>query len=191
MSLSRAIVSIASIFLGLSAVAAQPGPPKPPGPPPPPAPLFQGIMVDAKGKTVGRVFPGAFSSALSVIRQINGAWVSVPVDDFSVGFHVYSDGAIQSLYQSVDCTGTGYFPVNSNSGSGGVFGPGMGLVTIVPPASAPSIYFAGTPASVLTIRSQQVTGESCQSVVGYPLYAGPLQSVPVGSLGLALPFSVQ
>jgi hypothetical protein len=44
-------------------------------------PLFQGIMVDAKGKTVGRLILD-YSSAFFqqyVIRQIGGIWVSLPV----------------------------------------------------------------------------------------------------------------
>jgi hypothetical protein len=50
MSLSRAVVSVAAIFLGLSAaVAAETNNTSPP--------LFQGLMVDAKGKDVGRVYP--------------------------------------------------------------------------------------------------------------------------------------
>src|ERR1700731_4059358 len=91
MSLIRAVVSIASIFLGLSAAVAQQagtatnnaaasassGLTNPP--------VFQGLMVDAKGKTVGRyVFSGNAYSAGDlgdaflggfVVRQINGIWV--------------------------------------------------------------------------------------------------------------------
>ena len=58
-------------------------------------PLFQGIMVDAKGKTVGRIYinallpgpppgpgnqnPGGPNAVHVVIRQIDGVWVGLPV----------------------------------------------------------------------------------------------------------------
>src|SRR5271169_5620520 len=56
-------------------------------------PLFQGIMVDAKGKDVGRIYisvvpTGAFvgNSGNIVIRQIDNIWVALPVADFTSGF---------------------------------------------------------------------------------------------------------
>jgi hypothetical protein len=58
MSLNRAVVSVAAIFLGVSAAVAQ----QPETAPAVSAstltnpPVFQGLMVDAKGKTVGRLF---------------------------------------------------------------------------------------------------------------------------------------
>jgi hypothetical protein len=79
MSLIRAVVSVASIFLGLSAAVAQQlgtatnkaaasassaltNPP-----------VFQGLMVDAKGKTVGRFFPNfsgpPFGGLMHVLRS--------------------------------------------------------------------------------------------------------------------------
>jgi len=74
------------------------------------------------------------------------------------------------------------------------------LGVAVAPATAPSIYFAGTPA-VLSVNSRLVnyspaTGFICQGPSnfppgGNPLYVGPAQNVPVSSLGLTLPFSIK
>jgi hypothetical protein len=75
MSFARVII-IASICLGLTAAAAQQRTNQQGGPQPP---LFQGVMFDAKGKTVGRVFPN--DQYVWVVRQISGVWVKVPVDD--------------------------------------------------------------------------------------------------------------
>ena len=55
-------------------------------------PVFQGLMVDSKGKTVGRLFI-LVSGLLPVppgnnyvVRQINKIWVLLPVLDFTTGF---------------------------------------------------------------------------------------------------------
>jgi hypothetical protein len=94
----RAIVSIAAIFLGLSAAVAQQAETaansaassassaltNPP--------VFQDLMVDAKGKTVGRLFMSAVGGDVnlplkfSVVRQISGIWVAITVTDFTTGF---------------------------------------------------------------------------------------------------------
>jgi hypothetical protein len=83
--LVRAIVSIASI-LGLlvtAALAQQPAvtasaPSALTNPP-----VFQGLMVDAKGKTVGRIYINIFGNGSGVsfnvvIRQIDNIWVALP-----------------------------------------------------------------------------------------------------------------
>jgi hypothetical protein len=74
-------------------------------------PLFQGIMVDAKGRTVGRlsVVPGS-SGQYVAVRQISGVWVELPIDTLLSGFTESS--LIPSMYQSADCTGQLYFPVD-------------------------------------------------------------------------------
>jgi hypothetical protein len=82
MSLSRAIVSIASIFFAVSAaVAQQPETTTAP-------PVFQGLMVDAKGKIVGRVFIDYEIGVNTVVRQISGAWEKLAFGDPASGFNV-------------------------------------------------------------------------------------------------------
>jgi hypothetical protein len=89
MSVPRAIV-IASICLSLTAAVAQQREP----------PLFQGIMVDAKGKTIGRIIN--WNPAI-VARQIGGVWVALPalVD----GLEITDPKGIGYLFRSADCTG--------------------------------------------------------------------------------------
>jgi hypothetical protein len=127
MSLTRAVVSVAAIFLGLSAAVAQQ---------PETAannaaaaassaltnpPVFQGLMVDAKGKTVGRLYPGGTTrtGGNSVVRQINGVWVLLAVLDLdpTTGFQlaILANNELVYLYQSADCTGQAYFLVNPSN----------------------------------------------------------------------------
>ena len=70
--------------------------------------------------------------------------------------------------------------------------PALGQVATVPPATAPSIYFAGAPL-LLSFQSFRYIGQSCGSMGpgGDIEYAGPAQVFPVSSLGLTLPFSVK
>jgi hypothetical protein len=130
MSLCRAALpSLAFIFLNLQAVTAAeteraqgqvqgtvaPGQTKTTVTPP----LFQGIMVDAKGKTVGRIYFNAlyyfYGVAVDmVIRQIDGIWMGLPVSDFTSGFTLYNPDNFAYWYQSSDCTGQAYMPVNGN-----------------------------------------------------------------------------
>jgi hypothetical protein len=50
------------------------------------------------------------------------------------------------LYQSSDCTGSAYISAGPTSDTSAVIGPTLGHVAMLPPATQPSIYFAGTPA---------------------------------------------
>ena len=75
MSIPRAII-IASICLSLTAAVAQQREATTAATAKPP-PLFQGVMEDAKGKTVGRIFPVLGGSGLYVVRQIDGVWVTL------------------------------------------------------------------------------------------------------------------
>jgi hypothetical protein len=201
MSFARAVI-IASIWLGATAASAQPRDAVPAAAQPP---LFQSVMVDAKGKTIGRyVFSGLYSSngiggfSAFVVRQISGIWVMIPVGDFKTGFVSadISTDAIQFFYQSTDCTGTPYLEVNVHAEVAGnahyATAPALGQVATVPPATAPSIYFAGAP-SLLTFQSFRYIGQTCGSLGtgGYSDYAGPAQVFPVSSLGLTLPFSIK
>jgi hypothetical protein len=68
------------------------------------------VVVDAKGKTVGRFFPsGKFGSgpggANIVMLQIQGIWVMLPVADLASGFASSQPGDLAFWYQSSDCTG--------------------------------------------------------------------------------------
>jgi hypothetical protein len=203
MSLIPAVLSVASIFLGLSAAIAQQATnnaaasassalTNPP--------VFQGLMADAKGKTVGRLYLGvgflsSTVTATNVVRQISGTWVMLPVGDFTVGFSTVQPPYITYMYQSLDCTGQAYLNVNGFSPTF-VTEPAVGLVMTFPPATAPSIYFAGSPAKMVTIQSYLSTGYPCQlwstqTNPPNPNYVGPIQVVPVRSLGLTLPFSVK
>jgi hypothetical protein len=200
MSLNRAVMSAASIFLGLSAALAQ-------QPQTAPAafasnaltnpPVFQGLMMDAKGKTVGRLFPsfpyipiGGAAELPSnlVVRQISRVWVALQVDVLQ-GFTVSVD--LDFLYTSVDCAGQAYLAVSSNFNPTAVL-PARGYVWTIPPATQPSVYFAGPPYSNLVINSDRDAAGGCSSPsFGAPVFVGPAQSVPVSSLGLTLPFSVE
>jgi len=199
----RAIVSIASILLGLvtaaaaqqaetaaaaSASSALTNPP-----------VFQGLMVDAKGKTVGRLFPWftASEGVVSdfVVRQISRVWVMLQVDVLE-GLTT-SDG-FSYFYTSADCVGQAYLAVSSaaiNNLAAAL--PARGYVVTIPPSTQPSIYFAGPPYSNLVINSARdanngISLGSCYPAVGAPVFVGPAQSgVPVSSLGLTLPFSVE
>ena len=113
------------------------------------------------------------------------------VQDFTTGF-VDEGNAISCYYQSADCTGPAYFLLNN--GSSFVIGPVTGNVATVPPATAPSIYFAGTPVRVVGTQSARNAGQEClpfNTNRPVPNAVGPPQSVPVSSLGLTLPFSIK
>jgi hypothetical protein len=187
MSFSRAAVSVASMFLGLSAAFAQQEATTAAQPP-----EFQGTMVDAKGKTVGRLIIDVRGNQNSVVRQINKVWVVLVVPDLATGFLVNTN--ISYWYQSSDCTGQAYLAVNPET-SAAVTAPAFGNVATIPPATQPAIYFAGAPASVVAIKSLKTTGSPICGTVGFPdgnpMYVGLPQSVPVSSLGLTLPFSVK
>ena len=154
-------------------------------------PVFQGLMVDAKGKTVGRLVVNVYGTNF-VVRQISGAWVELPVDGVTTGFQITNNNnTVAYYYQSIDCTGQAYFSVSQANNN---VGPAYGVVATVPPATAPSIYFAGTPASKLVMHSGRSAISGCgpiNSPDGFPIAAGPAQIVPVSSLGLTLPFSIK
>jgi hypothetical protein len=186
MSFSRAVVSVASTFLGLSAAAAQ----QPETPYVAAPPVFQSLMVDAQGKTVGRLFLDYNSGNDTVVRQIRGTWVEVLVDTV-VGFPISDPSNLGCYFQSIDCTGQAYLLVNARTGTPATL-PALGIVTTIPPSTQPSIYFAGPPVGIVTIASRHNVGDICRTFGGAsPLYVGPAQSVPVSSLGLTPPFSIK
>jgi hypothetical protein len=190
MSSCRALVFFASMFLGVASASAQlqgtvaPGQVQGTSVAPP---LFQGIMVDAKGKTVGRINIGMFENGPNiVIRLIEGIWVALMVADPTSGFITGQAAGFTTYYQSADCTGQALLYVNPNHGT--AF-PALGQVVTIPPATAPSIYFAGTP-SFLNLNSGR-QGDQCFPFGNQSGYLGPLQFVPLSSLGLTLPFKVK
>jgi hypothetical protein len=107
MLLSRATAFAASIFLGLSGAFAQQSA-QTAAPP-----VFQGLMVDAKGKTVGRFFPIFGGEYSFVVLQISKIWVSLTVADLTSGFFVLPPSSLAYYYQSVDCAGQAYLPANN------------------------------------------------------------------------------
>jgi hypothetical protein len=150
-------------------------------------PLFQGIMLDAKGTIVGRLAAIGHEGYNTVVRQISGVWVELQVDVVAgfvtKGFNYW--------YQSSDCSGQAYLMVNSNVAGGILALPAQGVVALVSPATEPSIYFAGTP-SLLTMKSYHSSSSLfCSPYGNFAQYFGLPQSVPVSSLGLTPPFSVK
>jgi hypothetical protein len=191
MILRRAVVSVSAISLGLSAALAQQPTLTPKAPQPP---LFQSIMVDAKGKTIGRFLPSFFDSngiSSYVVRQLNAVWVMLPVDPL-MGFPTTDPNAISYLYTSGDCSGQSYLPPGGLGANLTSF-TAMGLVSTIPPSTQSSIIFAGSPFAYLEINSyRRHPGAPCSynSPQG-TIWVGPAQSVPTSSLGLTLPFSVK
>jgi hypothetical protein len=111
-----------------------------------------------------------------VLLQISGMWMALPVADPTSGFTSISADGFNVFYQSTDCTGQPLLFVNSNKG-GWATGPVLGNVVTIPPATAPSIYFAGTPTSMATIGSVRHGSSSC-AMTGTPVgYVGPMQSI--------------
>jgi hypothetical protein len=159
-------------------------------------PLFQGIVLDAKGKTVGALgAPAPQSNFSTVIRQISGILVQILIDPV-VGFRPFNEfftDPLVYMYQSSNCAGQAYLPVDGwNSGFPSL--PTQGKTATILPATQPSIYFAGKP-SVLTLGSYQtITGTPLDCVTlgpGFTQYVGLPQSVLVSSLGLTPPFSIK
>ncbi len=187
MSWSRAGL-IAVACLGLTAAVAQQrqATTAPTAKSPPPPALFQGIMEDAKGKTVGRLGAIGHDNFNTVIRQINGTWVEVQVD-IATGFVTTP---FDYWYQSSDCTGQPYLLASAINGGGAHVVPGMAAVGIVPPATELSINFVAQP-SLLNMQSTGHTDRSYCAAEARSLWVGIPQSVPVSSLGLTLPFSVK
>jgi hypothetical protein len=112
-------------------------------------------MVDAKGKTVGRIYINTLTNGNGnngniVIRQINGIWVALPVEDLT-SFTTIPASDFFYYYQSSDCTGPALMYVNQNV-IPWVTAPPLARVATIPPATTPSIYFAGTPAGVVGLN---------------------------------------
>jgi hypothetical protein len=152
------------------------------------SPLFQGIVLDAKGKTVGRLAATAGSTGQCVVvRKIGGVWVGLPIYALSTGLTT-GDGFLPYMYQSADCTGEPYFPRDLYSGYDIL---SVAFIGVFSPATEPTITFAGTPVSLLNIKSlrylQSAPAPPCQTVGGAngaPRYVGLPQTIPLSSLRL-------
>jgi hypothetical protein len=206
MSSIPAVAFVTSVFLGLSAAVAQQATNNAAASASsalvnPPA--FQGLMVDAKGKTVGRLFittsfsntdGTGISSSLSVVRQISGIWVLLGVADLGTGFALFDPTNLRFFYKSADCTGPAYLQVSGPLNTTNVvWEPASAYVTAIPPATAPTIYFAGS-ASFITVGSSRYVGAAgclLGPVITNPMYLGLMQNIPLNSLGLTLPFSIK
>jgi hypothetical protein len=106
--------------------------------------------------------------------------------------------SFEYLYQSADCTGQAYLSLTGLGGGRSIIAPEIGHISMAPPVTVPTIYFAGQPASVLNIKSGQfplaAPGTPCQTMGGangFPIAVGLPQSVPVSDLGLTPPFHVK
>jgi hypothetical protein len=241
MSLSRAVVSVVTIFWGMSAAVAQrpaattaqviygcknnrngdliivaqgapcpdnwtslswnvTGPPGPSGPQGPQGPRgIQGMqgpqgpgaimVVDANGNAVGQL--GRNDNVTSIIWQISGIWVEVPVDVVN-GFVPTKEffNEANFFWQSPDCTGQPYL-AQQGGGSGTSAFLSQAVIATVPPATQPSIYFAGSP-MLLTMQSYKpfLFNSACQGIQT-TIYVGLPQNVLVSSLGLTPPFSIK
>jgi hypothetical protein len=175
MPLGRAVVSVASIFLGVSAAWAQQSQVQLQSKTMPEPPLVQGIVVDAKGKTVGRLLNGV------VVRLVNGTPVAIPVD--SNGFQGGGLDNAVFLFQSADCTGTKYMDAGSILTTGSI-------ITAPPSVPVPTLFFpAGTP-TLRTIASL-TEGGPCVPVPPMASMVGVTQSADVSSWGLVPPFKVK
>jgi hypothetical protein len=187
----RRVAFIASVSLGVTTAVAQQQREATPAANAHP-PVFQGLMVDAKGKTVGRA-SWDLNGTENVVRQINGVWVVLSVRDLPSGLDTRGIRTRRYLYQSTDCTGTAYLPLTADLGDPIVTSPVFGWALTVPPATAPSIYFAAPPYHVLLMKAvRDAVSNSCDLFRDPPMLAvGTVQSVTVSSLGLTPPFSVK
>jgi hypothetical protein len=114
------------------------------------------------------------------------------VTDLGTPFQPITPNAVTYFYQTVDCTGQAYFAATDSTAA--ITGLVIGVVSQVPPVTSPLIYFAGSPVSVLPLYSQRSPPNgNCSPFIQPPvsIAVGPVQSVPVSSLGLTPPFSIQ
>jgi hypothetical protein len=178
MSLIRAVVSVVSIFLGLSAAVAQQQATTANAPPAAQPPLYQGILVDAKGKNVGRLL-----GVNVVVREVSG--IPVAINVASSGFVPDFDtpqGPAIVFFQSADCTGNGFLEATDV--------PIRGFVVTNPPTiTQPSLVYPGKPAT-MSIASSRYANDSGHCYPGpYTSIFGPMQTVAVATFGLVPPFT--
>jgi hypothetical protein len=165
--LSRAIVSVASIFLGLSAASAQQQATTLPAAQ---APLYQGVMVDSKGKNVGRII-----GINQVVREVNG--IPVVMDANSSGFLFYNPLDVYDpanyyrrthvFFKSADCTGAGFIDATDVPVYGILNTTSTNVMTFVYP---------GKPTAIVNVASARnispILNPSCEPATGGPY--GPI-----------------
>jgi hypothetical protein len=143
--------------------------------------------VDANGNTIGLLLTN-YGYNYTVVRQISGILMVLPISDLLSGFAI-GNGVIY-YYQSADCTGQQYLPLENTVSGGSDILPVASIATI-PPATQPSIYFSGPP-SRLTIQSYRSTYDNqCITRGGFSQWVGLPQSVPLSDLGFTPPFSLK
>jgi hypothetical protein len=137
-SIRLAFASIASIFMGLSAAVAQQAETKATSPPR----LFEGLVIDAKGKTVGRLV-----GYDSVVLTVDGVWLAILVDP--TGFTNAGPTSLNIFYTSINCSGAGYMVAGL---------PSFAWVVSTPSTfvAQPTLFFPGLPNS-RTLRSSNLT----------------------------------
>jgi hypothetical protein len=147
------------------------------------------MVVDANGNPVGQL--GRSDNVTSIIRQISGIWVEVPVDVVN-GFVPTKEFFNEANYfwRSTDCTGQAYL-AQQGGGSGISAFLSQAVIATVSPATQPSLYFAGSP-MLLTMQSYKpfLLNNACQAIQT-TIYVGLPQNVSVSSLGLTPPFSIK
>jgi hypothetical protein len=147
------------------------------------------MVVDTNGNAVGQL--GRNDNVISIIRQISGIWVEVPVDAAN-GFVPTKDffNEANFFWQSPDCTGQPYL-AQQGGGSGISASLSQAVIAAVSPATQPSIYFAGSP-MLLTMQSYKpfLFDSACQAIQT-TIYVGLPKNVSVSSLGLTPPFSIK
>jgi hypothetical protein len=147
------------------------------------------MVVDANGNAVGQL--GRNDNVTSIIRQISGIWVEIPVD-VANGFVPTKDffNGANCFWQSADCTGQAYL-AQRGGGSGTSSFLSQAVIATISPATQPSIYFAASP-MLLTMQSYKsfLLNNACQAIQT-TIYVGLPQNVSVSGLGLTPPFSIK
>jgi hypothetical protein len=147
------------------------------------------MVVDANGNAVGQL--GRNDNVTSIIQQISGIWVEIPVD-VANGFVPTKEFFNEANYfwQSADCTGQAYL-AQRGGGSGTSSFLSQAVIAAISPATQPSIYFAGSP-MLLTMQSYKsfLLNNACQAIQT-TIYVGLPQNVSVSGLGLTPPFSIK
>ena len=130
-------------------------------------------VVDANGIDVG-----VLASSSSVIREIEGAFVLIPMN--AAGFPGCSTtvgNCMMYLFEKDTCAGTQYLPAENDNLVGDAY---VVDDTIVYPVG---------PAATQSIRSYRTDSGTCYQINGSQ-QAVEVKSVPVSSLGLVAPFHV-
>lgn len=139
-------------------------------------------VVDSQGNLVGRLIDND-----AALRQVNGTWVTLPVNQSGFKAQSFGSTAYSSLFFTTsDCSGQAYLPNQDLPAKPGHIDTGI-------------LYFATTPPQEIMVGSQRdsVSHTCVPGVVlpGFPpprILASPVdQVVDLSTFGLVPPFSVQ